>query len=165
MLDDMEEGLEPPVATNLQYTAGEYRRRMEEAARTGECVFCSDAFRNDPDHPILDTVVVGRARWYARERDPFPITDREGQYPRLWLILFRDQHGLGQTEEDAIALHRMEQWLAKFYNVPRRYAICQRMGPGAGMIVVHLHRHFIVPDTKIDDDGKKVPNPYYFGVG
>lgn len=153
------------VVANKSYaTSGAYREQVEQSEQTQKCVFCADWFRNNTDRPILQRVVVGDAEWFARERDPLKITKKEGRYPRLWLLLIKEKHGLDFTEDDAIALYRLERWAEQQFNIPRAYATGQRMGPGAGMVIVHGLRHLIVPETKIVR-GKEKLDPYYFPVG
>ena len=76
-----------PVAANLQY-AGAYRASLEEAQRTGKCVFCQPEFRQQA------LFVDHQHGWFAiNVREGYRQPDRSGKKPAVQLLFVPFVHG------------------------------------------------------------------------
>ena len=75
-----------PVVANLQY-GGKYRGELEEAERTGKCIFC------DPGFQRKDIFHLGE--WFV-VRNSYPTKDREGKDPAFqFLFVSREHRSIG----------------------------------------------------------------------
>lgn len=148
------------VAANLQY-AGEYRAQLEEAQRTGICVFCKETFRPRILRELDDWSIVF---------NEFPTKDREGKPPQYHFLFVRTVHANTESLSagDWCAMGALLDWAKREYKFDGG-GFCLRDGNPVicGKTVLHDHGHYIVP-RRVEDppgSGKFRTIPVDFPVG
>lgn len=143
-----------PVAANLHY-AGVYRASLEEAQRTGKCIFCDPEWQGQALAKVTD--------WFIR-RNPFPTKDREGQNPEHHFLIVAMKHGNDTAPfrpEDWADIEILRRWVDEKFRI-RGGGLCVRLGDPTicGRTVRHPHVHYIVPRMV---DGKPIPVDFPVG--
>lgn len=125
------------------------RRKMEEAARLGECTFCYEHLPKYHDAPIEKD----GEHWVVTRND-YPY-----DHSRLHMLFIPKRHVEHDDElSDAewLELKALKKWVCDTYKVPGG-GLFMRFGDEnhSGGTLPHLHAHIVVPDLD-DPDYKSI---------
>lgn len=139
MSSDPEERRRRPVVANPQY-GGEYGAEIEEAQRTGECIFCKPEFR--------EKGIFSFGGWFV-VHNSYPTKDREGQHPAFQFLFVSKGHG---DDEGSFCTGDWGDVLSLLELCKRRFGIdggCLFARDGdpllSGRTIQHPHVHYYVP--------------------
>ena len=119
---------------------GEYKKLLEEIARTGDCPFCEENLPKYHTKPILK---VGN-HWIVT-------TNRKGyensKYHFLFILRAHKIDSKDLSPEEKIELFEHIAWLDEEYEIPGG-SLLMRCGDTAltGATVTHLHAHYVIAD-------------------
>ena len=129
-----------PVVANLQY-GGEYRSSLEEAHRTGKCIFCKPEFQEKKLLPSL-------AGWVVLNNE-YRTKDREGVTPDLQLLFVSVDH---RNDEESLSARDLSAIATLLFQCKQKFGImggCLFVRDGDPMIcgrtVRHPHAHYYIP--------------------
>lgn len=156
-----QEGSVSQVVANLQY-GGEYRDKLEEARKTGQCPFCKPEFQENALKQCGNWIVM---------KNNYPMDDWEGGKPALQLLFVSVSHGsdlLFPTAPDFAAIEVLIRWCKGKFGFGGG-GFCFRDGDPelSGKTVRHPHAHYIVPRRRPNSEGsgELVTIPVNFPVG
>lgn len=162
----MTEEKDPGVVANVHY-GGEYRGRLEEAARKGECPFCEEMKRG-----VAEAALHYTTRWWVKHnpyppkscyppRDPIEIPAAAA----FLIIPFAHITEMRQLlSEDWAEVSVLFQWMVEEFKLPGG-VLGFRWGTPlhSGRTLLHLHFHVIVPPSHPTEAGKVAPVPFWAG--
>lgn len=134
----METPKKRPVVANLRY-GGKYRKHMERAAVTGECLFCSPRFKAKRLHT--------EGCWFVKRND-FPTKDVRGRRPEHQLLFVKLKHGDAKPPsfEDLRDIGKLLRWAMSKLKIDGGCLFIRMGNPQrSGMTILHPHAHFLVP--------------------
>ncbi len=141
--------MEKSVVANVHY-GGDYRASLEEARRTGECIFCKPEFQEKK-------LMASFGEWIVLRND-YPTKDREGIKPDLQLLFVSVTHG---NDEQSLSVRDFSAISYLLVRCKEKFGIkggCFFFRDGdpaiCGRTVRHPHAHYYIPRVVQENDGK-----------
>ena len=119
---------------------GQYGELVRKIAKLGKCPFCPGEFEKYNPEPVYR-----HGGWFAS------VSIRPYKYTKHHFLIISEEHKErleDLTQEDALALLHIRNWLVHTYNLVG-YTYFMRIGDlrHTNASVCHLHEHVIMPDV------------------
>lgn len=135
------------VVANIEY-GGDYREQLEEAARTGQCIFCKPEFQIHKLHTAGEWMVC-HCKYPAKGRDNKP-----ARFHFLFVCLSHRDDTAPLSAKDFESILELLAWCKKMHDIEGGCLFYRDGDPFlSGRTVRHPHVHYVVPKAVKGGDG------------